>query len=286
MSSRVLFSVILGVLVTLLAACKGGQKHAYTPADEQLIQEQAADTLQSDSLSASLSEEDAPMPIAADELFDDFFFNYAASKRLQLERTRFPLPVMRNDEAQQPIEKRQWKMEPFFMKQDYYTLIFDSPQQLDLVNDTALNHAVVERIMFSGGEVCSYCFDRLRGAWMLTQIVYQPLSHNPNAQFLSFYERFVSDSTFQRQSLAKEITFVSPDPDDDFQTVEGTITPEQWDAFAPELPQGDLFNIVYSNHHPAAMRKIFIIRGIANGLEVEVTFHLQKGRWRLTKLST
>jgi len=33
-----------------------------------------------------------PMPKAADELFDDFFFNFAANRKLQSKRIVFPLP--------------------------------------------------------------------------------------------------------------------------------------------------------------------------------------------------
>ena len=45
-----------------------------------------ADTL----LQAEVEEE--PKPLEADELFDDFIFNYASDEALQRERTVFPLP--------------------------------------------------------------------------------------------------------------------------------------------------------------------------------------------------
>lgn len=264
-----------------MAACKDGKTNEpYTPADR----------LESDSLvvmeqakTDSLAEVEAKMPVAADELFDDFFFNYATSKRLQLERTVFPLPVRKAD-GQEQIGRKQWKMEHFFMQQDYYTLLFDSPEEVELVTDTTVSHVVVEHVMLADATVCQYLFNRQKGIWRLTEIVYQPLSHNPNAQFFSFYQRFVADSLFQQASLAKQIDFLGPDSEDDFQTIEGVITPDFWSAFAPEFPTGDLYNIVYGHQNPAAIQKIFLIRGIANGLEVEVTFELQKGRWKLTKL--
>lgn len=40
--------------------------------------------------------EETPMPKAADELFDDFIFNFAGNRKLQKERTVFPLKVYRN----------------------------------------------------------------------------------------------------------------------------------------------------------------------------------------------
>ena len=70
------------------------------------------DTLSSDSLLADTSEaEDSmetiiseePMPKAADELFDDFFFNFAANRRLQRERIDFPLTV--NSYGKMPLSQ-------------------------------------------------------------------------------------------------------------------------------------------------------------------------------------
>lgn len=44
------------------------------------------------------------MPKAADELFDDFLFNFAASRKLQRQRVHFPLPVYRNGKVIKQIE--------------------------------------------------------------------------------------------------------------------------------------------------------------------------------------
>ena len=108
---------------------------------------------------------------------------------------------------------------------------------------------------------------------MLDGMRKQTMSHNPNASFLSFYRRFATDSVFRQQSLSEEIHFVGPDPDNDLEVMEGVITPDFWEAFAPELPHGTIYNIVYGHHHSHSNTKIFVLRGIANGMEVEMTFH-------------
>ena len=195
----------------------------------------------------------------------------------------FPLSVVDGAKTTK-IAQRQWKQEPFFMNQDYYTLIFDSQLQMELVLDTAVIDATVERINLDEGRVQQFLFSRRSGRWMLHEIRWQPLPHNPNAQFLSFYQRFVADSLFQHESLADQIEFSGPDPDDDFSVLEGVITPDFWDAFKPELPEHLLYNIVYGHQNPAATQKIFLLRGIANGLEMEITFQLKHGRWKLTRL--
>ena len=277
--------VTLCVVTVLLAACKSGaRRDAYTPSDAQESDSLFEQAEQAESLKSMETNES--MPVAADELFDDFFFNYAANRRLQLERTVFPLPVTRDGQIDKSIERKDWKTEPFFMTQDYYTLFFDSPQQMELAKDTTVSRVVVEHINMDEDMVCQYGFRRDMGLWMLSEIKYQPLPRNPYAQFLKFYRQFVTDSVFQRESLAEQIEFVGPDPDDDFRMIEGVITPDFWDGFAPDLPGTELFNIVYGHQNAAAAQIVFVIRGIANGMEVEMTFRMKNGRWKLTKLIT
>ena len=156
-----------------------------------------------------------PMPRTADELFDDFLFNFAANKNLQMERVAFPLRTVRNGDTTL-VDQHSWKMERFFMRQDYYTVIFDNEQQMELMKDTSVNQAVVEKIYFNTGAVISYDFKRIRGAWMLMEVDTEPIKSNKNASFLEFYHQFVTDSIFQIESLHETVTFVGPDPDDDF----------------------------------------------------------------------
>ena len=223
------------------------------------------------------------MPVTVDELFDDFIFNFASNKRLQMERIQFPL-IINSGTKVDTVQRDAWQMEHFFMHEGEYTLMFDTPEQMELVKDTALNEAVVEKIFLDQEFIRQYIFRRDNGLWKLCEVRNQTLPRNPNASFIDFYHRFVTDSVFQRESLSDEIDFVGPDPDDDFAQMEGVITPDFWDAFAPELPQRMLFNIVYGRQDPLANQKIFVLRGIANGLEMELTFRRSNGHWKLTKL--
>ncbi|MDE6011304.1 MAG: DUF4348 domain-containing protein, partial [Prevotella sp.] len=224
-----------------------------------------------------------PMPVAADELFDDFIFNFASNKRLQLERISFPLPVNSGSKVD-TIQKADWEMEHFFIHQGEYTLIFDSEEQREQVKSTSVSEAIVEKIFLNKAFVRQYLFSRSSGSWMMTEIRNQTLPRNPNASFLKFYHHFVSDSVFQHESLSEEIEFVGPDPDDDFSQMEGVITPDFWDAFAPELPSRMIYNVVYGRQDENANKKIFVIRGISNGQEVEVTFVRKGEQWKLKKL--
>ena len=266
--------------LALMFSCKGNKTETgdSLPTDSDSIK----DTAVVDTMEQIIAE--TPMPKAADELFDDFFFNFAANKKLQIERTQFPLPVERAGKTD-TIGKKQWKTDRFFMRQGYYTLIFDNFRQMNVVKDTSVNKVVVEKIYFNIKTVKSYNFNRVNGLWKLTSINYKGIHENRNASFLKFYHQFVTDSTFQAESISNPMEFIGPDPDNDFSQMEGLITPETWPAFAPELPNNMIYNIIYGEDSKPGLQRIFVIRGIANGLEMELTFKRKKSKWMLTKLS-
>lgn len=47
-----------------------------------------------------------------------------------------------------------------------------------------------------------------------------------------------------------------------------------------------IYNIIYGQTYTESDHKIFVIRGISNGLEVEMTFERKGGKWLLVELST
>ena len=255
-----------------------------SPVDSVLTgRDSLTDTSSVDTMESIIAE--TPMPKAADELFDDFIFNFAANRSLQRKRIHFPLDVYKNGKKDHQIQRANWKMEHFFMHQDFYTLIFDSRKQMNLVKDTSVSHVVIEKIFFKLKTVEQYLFNRINGQWMLTSINYKPMYQNQNASFLKFYREFVVDSAFQIRSVNDPLSFTGPDPDDDFSTMTGTLAPEQWPMFAPSLPHDMIYNIIYGQKYTESNQKIFVIRGIANGLETELTFRRVGGQWKLMKLS-
>ena len=276
-------SIAIAAIVVVMLSCKGGKAPetaiTATPDTDSIVK----DTVEVDTLEMLVT--DTPMPKAADELFDDFIFNFAANRKLQMERIRFPLPVTRNGQTRL-VSKAEWKNERFFMHQEYYTVLFNSERQMALANDTSVSKAVVEKIYFNTGAVIQYSFSRKNGAWMLESVKTDPIAANSNASFLDFYHRFVTDSVFQAESLHETVQFTGPDPDDDFAQMEGMITADSWPAFAPELPEKMIYNIVYGEPSNPTDKMIFIMRGIANGLELMMIFKKYDDRWVLTTLNT
>ena len=169
---RLLFGAL--ALSVLMFSCKGKQAEGVAQdAPQDTTRLAAQDTMATDTLEQLIAE--TPMPRAADELFDDFLFNFAANSRLQMERVAFPLRVIRNGDTTR-VDKSKWKRERFFMHQDFYTVIFDGEKQMELVRDTSVSEAVVEKIYFNTGAVLQYQFKRIKGAWMLLEVRTEPIA--------------------------------------------------------------------------------------------------------------
>ena len=283
MRKLILSFIVVMIICVAVFSTTGCTDKKSTSADSAVVNTKDADSTSADTLNNIIS--DTPMPKAADELFDDFFFNFAANRKLQRKRIHYPLPIYRDGKVKKYIQKGQWKIDNFFMRQDFYTLIFDNIQQMQVVKDTSIDHVVVEKVYFKKQLVKQYLFNRINGQWMMTSINYQPLYQNMNASFLKFYQNFVTDSAYQVHSVNDPLMFTGPDPDDDFGTMTGTLAPEQWPSFAPQLPSGLIYNIIYGQKYAESNQKIFVVRGIANGLETELTFKKRGGKWKLTKLS-
>lgn len=280
---KLVFVVFLLPMFLLCVSTTGCTDKKSASTDSVATDTTAEDTSRTDSAENLIAE--TPMPKAADELFDDFIFNFAANKKLQYSRIVFPLKVYHYGKLSQQIAKSHWPMEHFFMRQDYYTLIFDNRRQMEVVKDTTIDHVVVEKIFFKQKTVKQYLFNRINGQWMLTSVNYKPMYANKNASFLKFYNSFATDTAFQVRHLSNPVKFTGPDPDDDFSTMTGDLLPEQWLAFAPPMPHGMIYNIIYGQKYTESNEKFFVIRGIANGLEQEFSFHRKGGKWMLTKLN-
>ena len=88
---KVLFSAILLLLMMMLVSPVSCTDKKPKPEADSVADSVLRDTSGVDSTEALI--EETPMPKAADELFDDFIFNFAANRQLQKKRIVFPLKV-------------------------------------------------------------------------------------------------------------------------------------------------------------------------------------------------
>lgn len=265
-----------------LVSCAGGKKGAGT--EEQVG---AADSLELaiDTLAMEGLEEEPELPATVDENFADFLYNFALDEKLQLRRIIFPLPYYM-DNKKDSILKEEWKHDPLFSQQEYYTMLYDNQEDAELEKDTASTSVRIEWIDLKAKKMKRYYFERLYGWWKLEAIddATMPKEETGQEDFYEFYERFANDSLFQAERVVDPLTFVAPDPDDEFQIMEATIEREQWFAFQPKLPREFLTNVNYGQRLDRKSRtRIIELRGFGNGFTNVLCFKCRNGIWKLTR---
>lgn len=274
--------VVTVFLIGWMVSCAGGKKNP--DAGETVA---PADSLEAvvDTLFVEEVEEEPVMPVSADESFADFLYNFALDEKLQLRRIIFPLPYY-TDSRKDSIEKKDWIHDPLFSQQEFYTMLYDTMDDVELEKDTASTSVRIEWIDLKADKMKRYYFERLYGWWKLEAIddASMPKEELPHEEFYEFYERFASDSLFQAERVAEPLIFVAPDPDDEFQIMETTLEKEQWFAFQPKLPRDFLTNVNYGQRLDAKSRsRIIELRGFGNGFNNVLCFKCRNGIWKLTR---
>lgn len=275
--------LVCGTLLVALCVSCGNRKAkepfaAITEMVDSVVAEEKCDTL-----AIEQPKETTPRRTEADELFDDFIFNYASDDALQRQRTKFPLPYYK-EETPVKIEEKDWVHDYLFSRQSYYTLLFDEEEEMDLVGDTTLSSVQVEWIFLKEHKVKKYYFERIKGVWMLEAINLRPMAEGENESFVDFYVRFASDSLYQRRHVRSPLHFTTIDPDDEFAILETTLDIDQWFAFRPALPADSLSNINYGQkNEDLSDSKILKVNGIGNGYSNLFYFRKRRGEWELYK---
>lgn len=271
----------LFLLVLLLVACDTKKADRV----EETNDAETVDTvgLEEPSLTSSEEISDGLTKRNVDEFFGDFIFSFIQDHHLQMERVRFPLQYVKQTAGKRiasMIEKKSWRHDPVFISSEYYTVLFNNEEQMDLENSTETKKVDIEKINLKKNFIKVLHFEKVDGLWMLCQETEFPLEESPLIDFLNFYKKFASDSLAQRQAIEDPLRFVTADPENDFGTIEGTLSVDQWFAFKPMLPVDEITNIRYGQVYKNPNRLVFVKRGISNGMLDVLSFIKKNGQWK------
>lgn len=276
--------IVFGCCLLVMAATScGGSKKKIDPFETL--------TQQIDSLSAGMDTnvvDTAPVrpeviPATADESFADFFYNFASNERFQHSRIVFPISYYKGKEVTR-IAKDEWKYDPLFSREPVYTVLFDKEEEMEMEKDTAVRSVQVDWIYLKDRKVKRYYFQRINDSWFLEAINKERLAHVEEGKedFFDFYYRFANDSVFQSERLANPLSFVTVDPEDEFQILETTLDEGQWFSFRPPLMKERLTNVHYGQEAvPDTDTKIIEFKGFGNGFSNTLYFECQDGEWWL-----
>lgn len=218
-----------------------------------------------------------------DGIFEEFLYEFSADTAMQMHRIHFPLPYLCKGEEIQ-LEKQEWDASRLLGLTDIYYTLFERDAEMDAERDTAMRKANLECVDMQTRTVRTFFFEKLDGCWKLLRVNERELASYKHREFFSFYHRFVTDSVFQSLHVNDPMTFVTLDPEDDFNILEANIDMEQWFAFRPVLPEHLLVNVDYGvkpSHRP--QRKILTCKSLGGNFNHTSYFRKIKDEWVLTR---
>lgn len=275
---------LLLVAVGIVVSCNSGKREGSPFSAITEMVDSANTTVDSAAIADSLArieEEENSKPVQADELFEDFMYNFSSDARFQRWRVKFPLEFDDADTVYH-IERKYWKQDSMFSRSNVYYMLFDSEDDLELEGDTSLSSVKVEWTYLATKMEKTYYFDRIGGAWVLTRINLQPLQLS-DSDFTSFYYRFATDSLFQSKHVSNPIEFVTVDPDDEFSILQTTLGLSEWFAFRPDLPTDALSNIDYGQHNTEDSDTKILKLNSFDGYSTILYFKKRRDEWELYK---
>lgn len=275
------YFILLAVLLLCISACNNnGAERNETVSNDSVFVDSACselDTLQ-------LFDEEV-LPESADELFNDFFYNFASDVKFQSQRKAY---YMNNHVGDSVLRVRSDQLDGYThsLASDCYSIIYEREEDLAFLKDTTLTEVVVERIDLDGEHIEHYNFNRIEGKWMLTGIGKNDIGFNPNSDFLDFYKSFSSDSTYRRNSINEPLKFVLTGNDDDVEDDMQELTSDEWMAVSSDLPlpSNVMINIDYGQTIISKNSKFLLVEGISNGLFLTYRFMKIDGEWNLVEV--
>lgn len=224
-------------------------------------------------------------PAAVDELFDDFLYNFIDDAHFQSQRIVYPLPCKTGDEEEK-LTQQEWQQYDHFKNQELLSVIYEREQDFVLSKDTSMQSVTVEWIGLKSDEVEKFHFNRVANKWMLTEIDKKHRSEMPSGDFLNFYARFVADSIFQREALAEPVKVILTSEDGEEEPQEEHLNADEWFEMRQSLPlpTDAIVNVNYGQASISQNRKILMLQGLGNGMQMKFKFNKQDDGWKLMEI--
>ena len=274
----------IGIMAVACVAC--GRQKAETPIAPPPPVASVVDTMggegDSDTLFFSPVEEN--FFSGEDGIFEEFLYEFAADTMLQMHRIHFPLPYIIAKGKEHLLSEQDWSASKLLCLTDIYHTLFEHDAEMEAERDTAIAKVDMDCVDMQTGMVRTFRFEKQGGCWYLCNIVEQRSDSYKHREFYTFYHRFVTDSLYQSRHVNDPMTFVTVDPEDEFNIIEANIDMEQWFAFHPLSPEQVMINVDYGvkpSRRPK--RKILTCKSLGGNFNTTSYFRRIDGEWMLTR---
>lgn len=278
-------TIIVGVAVlVLMLSCGGSERGVSGDLSD-------ADSLYADSIemlavddTLELFEEEV-LPKSADELFNDFFYNYALDEKFRKMRTTYKCESAEDDSVSVGSKPSGVVFRELVVK-DFYAVVYEREEELAFQKDTSLSEVVVERMNLDAGIVEQFDFRRYGGTWVMQDFTSTTVDDTPNSDFLAFYSSFSADSVGRLDNVTEPLMFVMTAEDDEGEDEVVEMRLDEWMEISADLPlpSHEIINVNYGQTCISNNNKLLLVVGISNGLSLKYRFMKQGGKWMLVEV--
>ena len=113
--------------------------------------------------------EEEVLPKSADELFNDFFYNYASDGNFRKMRTTYKYDSAAGDSVLASSMSSNAAFRELTVK-DFYAVVYEREEELVFQKDTSLSEVIVERMDLDAGIVEQFDFRRYDGTWVMQDV--------------------------------------------------------------------------------------------------------------------
>lgn len=229
--------------------------------------------------------EEEVLPKSADELFNDFFYNYASDGNFRKMRTTYKYDSAAGDSVLASSMSSNAAFRELTVK-DFYAVVYEREEELVFQKDTSLSEVIVERMDLDAGIVEQFDFRRYDGTWVMQDVTSTTVDDTPNSDFLAFYTSFSADSVGRFDNIAEPLKFVMTAEDDEGEDEIVEMGVDEWKEISSDfpLPSHEIINVNYGQTCISNNNKLLLVVGISNGLSLKYRFMKQDGRWMLVEV--
>jgi hypothetical protein len=210
------------------------------------------------------------------QTFMEFFSQFMWDQEFQRTRVIFPINVNK----QQINSSAEWNHNSFYSSKSFIPILHsDTITYFD--KDIDHNKVKMSIISFEKDNVENHFFSKKNGDWMLSLINTQTIDSVTEIDFITFLNKFSSDSLFQVEHVQFPLPNYYADPDNDYETTYDSISVNNWRHWNLTKTLEGMMSLNIKSKSP--YRKIFI-RGIENGIHVHYTFIQSRNNWKLIKI--
>lgn len=272
------FSFLLFVLV--FASCNSKQKENQKWVDSVL---QVCDSIEEDTLVYDIV--DPEVSVSVDEYFIDFLYAFTHNSKFMTARASYPLTFVDGLGKEHTIRNER-DMRTYYTPDnpEFFFMLLDDSNSIDDAFNIDVKDMSMYMVDFKSDIIKLLECKRTAGQWMLVNTDEMPLASFAFGDFMYFYDKFSTDSLFQRDHISQPLSISIPDEDDETIKIVGTIDAEQFCVFAPSLPQDNLL-IIDNGLIKQDPKKVVMVKcGMGSGMMELLTFEHNNGTWNLTFL--